>query len=180
MQLRTENVAFCKKKKEIRDIYLSSFPKEERMPFPMMVAMSFLWNTEFLAFFDGETPCGLIYMASMGRLSFIMFFAVDEKLRSKGYGSSILDLIQKRHPKNKIVVSIEPCDKDADDVELRQRRRAFYGRCGYERTGYFMKLGGQRQEILIKNGTFSKPKFILFFILYSCLAAIPRIWKEEQ
>lgn len=29
----------------IKRIYLEAFPKRERMPFPMMVAMSKLWNT---------------------------------------------------------------------------------------------------------------------------------------
>ena len=34
----------------VKEIYFDSFPKNERMPFPMMVAMSKLWNTEFLGF----------------------------------------------------------------------------------------------------------------------------------
>lgn len=35
---------------DVKEIYFDSFPENERMPFPMMVAMSKLWNTEFLAF----------------------------------------------------------------------------------------------------------------------------------
>ena len=35
---------------DVKQIYYDSFPKNERMPFPMMVAMSKLWNTEFLGF----------------------------------------------------------------------------------------------------------------------------------
>ena len=84
MSLHVEKVWRSKRKKEIKNIYMSSFDKKDRMPFFMMIAMSFLWNTEFFAFYDGDILCGFIYMATIHRMSFVMFFAVDEKLRSKG------------------------------------------------------------------------------------------------
>lgn len=39
--------------------YFGAFPKEERMPFSMMVAMSKLWNTNFWAFYDKDVLCRL-------------------------------------------------------------------------------------------------------------------------
>ena len=36
---------------DVKRIYFDAFPKKERMPFPMMVAMSKLWNTDFLGFY---------------------------------------------------------------------------------------------------------------------------------
>jgi len=109
---------------------------------------------------------------------FIMFLAVDEKLRSKGYGSAILHEIQKIYPDKKITISIEPCDDKAPDIALRKRRKAFYMRNGYIETGYFMKLNGVMQEIIITNGEFVKGEFRLFFILYSNGTVWPRIWKQ--
>ena len=177
MELRVENVLFSKRKKEIKQIYMSSFDKRDRMPFSMMVAMSCLWNTEFLAFYDGDVLCGFVYMATIGRQSFLMFFAVDESLRSKGYGSRILDCVSKRHPKSTIVVSIEPCNQpEADDIAMRLRRRDFYIRNGFNITDYYMKFG-KIQEILVKGGVFSKPRFRLFFALYTNLTMYPKIWK---
>ena len=159
---------------------MSSFPKDERMPFGMMIAMSFLWNTEFLAFYDENTLCGLIYLATIGCRSFIMFFAVDKTLRNKDYGSQILEEVRKRHPKNKIIVSIEPCSDNQDKTDIKVRRRNFYLRNGYLETGYYMKLRGQAQEILVKNRVFNKSEFIRFFILYSNCTAIPKVWRIEQ
>ena len=159
---------------------MDAFSKEERMPFVLMLAMSCLWNTEFLAFYDETTLCGLIYMATLGKQTFIMFFAVPAKLRSKGYGSLILEQVQALHSKNMIIVSIEPLDEDAKDYSLRCRRKQFYQRNGYEETGYFMKLSGQIQEILIRNGVFQKKKFILFFMLYSNLAVMPKVWRDKD
>ena len=174
--MRVERVLGSKRLEEIKAIYYASFPKEEQMPFGLMLAMSCLWHTQFLAFYEGETLCGFVYMATQGRQSFIMFFAVEEKLRSKGYGSRILSEIQALYPQNKLIVSIEPCVECGEDITMRIKRKAFYLRNGYQETGYFMKLGGQEQEILIKNGLFDKRQFIRFFMLYSCCTTIPKIW----
>lgn len=178
MNLKIVKVVKSKRKQEIKDIYTSSFLKEDRMPFVLMCMLSYLWHTEFLSFYDEDTLCGFVYMASIRKLTFVMFFAVDKNLRSKGYGSYILDEIQSMHPNNKIIVSIEPCDEDAENLEEKLRRKKFYFLNGYVETGYFMKLGGKKQELLIRNGTFNKKEFIRFFMLYSNLVVIPKIWKK--
>lgn len=107
-----------------------------------------------------------------------MFFAVERSLRSKGYGSAILREIQSRYPDKKIIISIESCDESAPDIVLRKRRKAFYLRNGYRETGYFMKLNGVVQEIIITNGEFIKREFRLFFALYSNGTMWPKIWER--
>ena len=52
---------------------------------------------------------------------FIMFLAVDSKLRSKGCGSLMLKEIQSLYPENKVIVSIERCDKTVENLEQRLR-----------------------------------------------------------
>ena len=177
MQIRVKKVRL--NSTDIKRIYFEAFPKKERMPFPMMVAMSKLWNTQFFSFYDGDVPCGFIYLASIGKIVFVMFFAVDKALRSKGYGSAILQDIKNKYPEKKIIVSIEPYEKDAPDIELRTRRKDFYMRNGYKETGYMMKLNGVVQEIIISNGTFVKREFRSFFALYSNGIMYPKIWKQQ-
>ena len=166
--------------KNVKQIYFESFPKSERMPFPMMVAMSKLWNTQFLSFYDNDVLCGFVYFATNRKLVFVMFFAVDEKLRSKGYGSAILQEIHNRYPNKKIVISIEPCEIGVPDLEIRKRRKAFYLRNGYKETGYMLKLNGAVQEIIIIGGDFIKKEFRTFFALYSNGTMWPRIWSIEN
>lgn len=178
MRLRIQNVTL--KNADIKRIYFEAFPKEERMPFPLMVAMSKLWNTQFFGFYDGDVPCGLTYLASSRSLVFVMFFAVDETLCSKGYGSLILQQLKSKYPDQKIIVSIEPCDTSAPDIELRKRRKSFYMRNGYHETGHMMKLNGVVQEILAANGTFSKAEFFSFFVRYSFGSIYPKIWTYTQ
>lgn len=162
--------------KKIKQIYFDSFPQNERMPFPLMIAMSKLWNTQFLSFYDDELPCGLIYFAVNRKLVFIMFLAVDKELRSKGYGSVILQEMQRKYPNKKMIVSIEPCVEEALDIEIRQKRKDFYLRNKFKETSYRMRLNGVEQEILITNGVFSKREFQYFFALYSHFTMYPKIW----
>lgn len=110
------------------------------------------------------------------KMIFIMFLAVDESLRTKGYGSAILKEIKNRYPDKKIMVSIDPCDDSAPDIEVRKRRKAFYRKNGYGETGYMIKLSGVVQEIMITNGDFDKKEFLLFFIFYSNGTVWPKIW----
>ena len=70
--------------RDIKRIYFDAFPKNERMPFFLMVFMSKLWNTQFWGFYDGDTPCGFAYFAVNRKLLFLMFLAVDESLRGEG------------------------------------------------------------------------------------------------
>ena len=175
MQLRTQKVKL--NNADIKRIYFEAFPKKERMPFSMMVAMSKLWNTQFFGFYDGDIPCGFIYLAFNKKIVFVMFFAVDKCCRSMGYGSSILQQIEKMHPGKEIIISIEPCDDNASDIELRKKRKSFYLQNGYEETGYMMKLAGVVQEIIIKNGEFIKRDLRLFFAVYSFGSMYPKIWK---
>ncbi len=163
MQIGNKKVKF--RSADVKRIYFNSFPKNERMPFPMMVAMSKLWNTEFLGFYDGDKLCGFVYLAHNRKIVFVMFLAVEETLRSKGYGSAILWELQNMYRDKKIIISIEPCDKNAPGIEfeLRKRRKAFYMRNGYQETGYMMKLNGVVQEIIIANGEFQK-KTIPYFL----------------
>ena len=109
-----------------------------------------------------------------------MFFAVDAALRSKGFGSAILQEIQKKYPTKKIIISIEPCDETAPDIEIRKKRKVFYLRNGYKETGYMIKLAGVVQEIIIANGEFNKSQFKRFFVLYSNGTMWPRIWKQSE
>ena len=58
--------------RNIKRIYFDAFPKNERMPFFMMILMSKLWNTQFLSFYDGDIPCGFIYFAVNRTLNHVM------------------------------------------------------------------------------------------------------------
>ncbi len=164
--------------KEIKHIYHTSFLKEDRMPLIMMYIMSKTKTTDFLTFYDKETLCGFIYMATIDNITFIMFFAVDAIHRSKGYGSAILEKVQETYPTNKIIVSIEPCNEKNDNFKSNMRRKQFYINNGYIDTMFALDMGGKVQEVLIKNGAFDAGEFTTFFKKYSNGMITPKIWKR--
>lgn len=178
MQLKTQQVKWSNK--EVKRIYFEAFSNQERMPYPMMMVMSTLWNTEFLGFYDGDTACGFAYLATNRKMVFVMFLAVDKRLRSKGYGSAILQEIRSRFPNKKIIVSIEPCWDNVPDIAIRKKRKSFYMRNGYKETGYWMKLHGVVQEVLITNGNFYKKELRSFLAFYSNGTLWPRIWTQTE
>lgn len=180
MKLAMEKINLKNRSRQkIKEIYESSFRKEDRMPFLLMLIMSYLNSTQFVSFRDGDTICGFVYMATIKKITFVMFFAVDEHIRSKGYGSHILSKIQSLYPDNKIIITIERCDSNVKNIDERLRRRRFYLNNGYIQTGYMVKLGNQEQEILMKNGEFNKREFILFFLKYSNLTMLPKVWRVD-
>lgn len=164
--------------KEVKKIYVDSFSKEERMPFALMLLLTKITRTEFLAFYDENILCGFIYMAAVSNITFIMFFAVDKRLHSKGYGSQILKEVQTIYPDNKIIVTIERCDVEAENIKDRIRRKNFYIKNGFTETGYFTELSKIEQEIIIRNGDFSSEEFSNFLREYSNGAMKAKIWKK--
>lgn len=164
--------------KDVKKIYYDSFPKEERMPFPMMVLMTKITHTDFLAFYDRDTLCGFAYSATIDNITFITFLAVDKNIRSKGYGSEILKEMQRLYPDNKIVISIERCDVEATNINDRIRRKNFYLKNGYIDTGYLIELSKTEQEVIIKNGVFDEDELFNFFVKYSNGTMKPKIKKK--
>jgi len=179
MDLRIEKITGnTQDKQKIKDIYMSSFAVKDRMPFWMLLMVAKMKNTEFISFYDRDILCGFTFMLPIENLTYIMYLAVDETLRSKGYGSRILNEIQSMYPDNKIMLTIERCDEDAKNIEQRVKRKSFYLKNDYIETGYLQKLPGQKQEILIANGKFDKDEFSCFFKKYSRGLMKPKLCKK--
>ena len=161
--------------KKVKEIYNSSFPKEERIPFWMMFFTSFTNTTDFFAFYDDDTLIGFTYMAKVNNILFIMFLAVDENTRCKGYGSKILNLIKQKYPNDKIIISVTKENNNSRESNIIN----FCSKNDFKYTGYLMKSGEKIQEIFIYNGDFKKREFQLFFHTYSNASIVPKIWEDD-
>lgn len=177
MTLYTKRLFSSSRRKAVKEIYYNSFPRADRMPFFMMCIMSLMPTTKFLAYYDNELLCGFTYYAVLGKTIFVMFFAVDEKQRAKGYGSHILSTLKANNPDKKIIVSIQPALTECAD-NLDYKRKCFYQKNGFKETGYMLKLG-KLQEILVANGEFSKTTFRAFLAIYSLFTLWPKIPKKQ-
>jgi len=151
---------------EVKQIYLSEFPRDERAPMWILLWKAKKDSVEFLACYDEDTLIGFVYLILWEKVTFILFFAVNNKLQSKGYGSKILGLVKDRYPGNKIVLDIEILDEKAWNYEQRKRRRSFYLKNGYEPTGVIMQESSMAFELLVNGGAFVEEELHSLFRSY--------------
>jgi GNAT superfamily N-acetyltransferase len=158
---------------QVKALYESAFPANERIPIKHLLDDKI--KREFWAFFDDDfrgnlsatetaaTPtfCGFSNSISHGDITNIVYFAVVPELRSRGYGSQILQAIRRQHPDTRLVVDIEVEEdsKDAEELERRNRRRDFYQRNGFDASPVDYVWQGEHYRLLSAGGTVTEKEF---------------------
>ena len=166
---------------QVKALYESAFPENERIPIKHLLDDKI--KREFWAFFDKEdgesgaaentadentaTPkfCGFSNSITHGSITNIVYFAVVPELRSRGYGSQILQVIREQHPDTRIVVDIEVEEdsKDAEELERRNRRRDFYLRNDFGSSPVDYVWQGEHYRLLTAGGTVTEKEFRNFW-----------------
>ena len=144
---------------QVKALYESAFPANERIPIKHLLDDKI--KREFWAFFDGDLFCGFSSSITHGSITNIVYFAVVPELRSRGYGSQILQVIREQHPDTRIVVDIEVEEdsKDAEELERRNRRRDFYLRNGFGSSPVDYVWQGEHYRLLTAGGTVTEKEF---------------------
>lgn len=138
----------------IKKIYINSFYKDERFPFWILKHCSKEKNVTFNAILDNDKIIGMEYIINYENIAYLMYLAIDENQRKKGYGSKILkDLIEKYKT---IILSIERPKRDLNNNK--QIRKNFYLRNGFFETNKFIKDNGVEYEILCTNKNYCVTK----------------------
>lgn len=131
--------ALCRQAKEL---YHSAFPKEERLPWWILRLNARRNGIDLTGWAEGEKLCGFTDSVTVDGMHFLLFFAIAEDLRGKGYGSRILSQLRKMYPT--VVLNVELLDPAAENYPQRARRFAFYQRNGFVDTYYHVwEVGGK-------------------------------------
>ena len=148
---------------QVKALYESAFPANERIPIKHLLDNKI--KREFWAFFDGDLFCGFSNSITHGSITNIVYFAVVPELRSRGYGSQILQAIRKQHPDTRIIVDIEVEEdsKDAEELERRNRRREFYTRNGFDSSPVDYVWQGEHYRLLSAGGIVTEKEFRNFW-----------------
>lgn len=139
-------------------LYISSFPANERRPFASMLDDPKGYH-EVFSIQDGDAFCGLICMITCGTICHIIYFAIREALRGKGYGSQVLQTVCHMKPDKRIIVDIERQDPDAANNGQRIRRKGFYLRNGFGETPVKYVWRNESYEILSLGGIVTDKEF---------------------
>ena len=140
--------------KQIRKLYNSSFPGDERIPFTHL--MNTLGKDRIMqAYYEYEALVGLTVVFLTDDVAYLSYICVEPALQDQGYGTEILKSVMDEYHDCRIVIDIEESYRDDPDKEDRLRRRAFYIRNGFETTEMYYVFYGVEYELLSWNGTIS-------------------------
>lgn len=115
----------------LKNIYLSSFPEDERRPWNMLLSMAVNPGhplTLFTIADEGGEAIGLITMWRFDCFVYIEHFAIDERYRGRGLGGKVLTET-KLSTQLPIVLEVEPVGGNYGATA--QRRVDFYRRYGF-------------------------------------------------
>ena len=143
----------------VLEIYRNSFPKVEQFPVWLLRIMSHLKGINSVVFYDESNLCGFLYFLVNEKTVFILFLAVNDKIRSKGYGSHIITWLKESYPSREIFLDVEKPDENSENNEQRMKRIEFYQRNGIYDTSDSFTYYGVTYEILCTDKNFSEEDY---------------------
>lgn len=146
-----------KDKEYFEQINNEAFPVSERLSFDEIFAFASDTNTDVLGIYDDEIPLGFAIILKNSECGYIYFLAIDNRFRSKGYGSAALQKMTEIYSDLQLVLDFELIDENAENYVQRVQRKNFYLRNGFHETGNYTMLGNERFEVVCTNGELCKP-----------------------
>lgn len=122
--------------KRVKKIYYSSFPKEERFPIFLLMFNLLKKSCKLYTLIDKENVVGFIYCITYENMIFILYLAVDESSRGKGYGKYLLRKFTQENKEKDIYLNIDKIDEKFSDIDIRKKRLKFYTENGFYLTDY--------------------------------------------
>ncbi|MCL2379211.1 MAG: GNAT family N-acetyltransferase [Coriobacteriia bacterium] len=131
----------------------NQFPREQHVPYAILMRRVEQGYADFLAFYDGSKYVGLAYCIVRADIMYVLFLAVSEAVHSKGYGGQIIDTLKACYQGKKIVLNIEEPNESAPNAQQRVRRKIFYERHGFKVADFRVIESGAIYEVMVYRGT---------------------------
>ena len=135
---------------DARELYLSAFPKYERLPWWVLRLFTLNKNANLTCYYANGEFCGFTFDVITDSILYLMFFAVKRELRGKGCGSAILKYLKENNPSRAITLNVEIIDPSAENAEERVKRVEFYKKNGCVMTGVKCLLYGVDFNIMLR------------------------------
>lgn len=133
---------------------IHDFPKDEQKPLAYILERVEADCYECFGFFESHQLIGYMFFTGSDKSSLLLldYFAVVNGMRGKGYGTQMIQYVQKlQYNKEGIILEIEHPDSavSMEDYQLRKRREAFYLRNGLVNTQVEARVNGVHFAILL-------------------------------
>lgn len=133
----------------VEEIYQEAFPEVERKPFSMLVDAQKRGSVGILKIEEDKGEIiGEIILARYEDVVLLDYFAIARAFRGQGIGAQVLEKLQKRCEGERLILEIESTKVEADNLEQRLSRKAFYEHCGMHTLDYSVMVMGIEMEIL--------------------------------
>ena len=138
--------------KKVKELYKTAFPKEEQIPFFIMISKIKKDNVKFYSIFDSSTWVGFVYLINYKDLSYVFYFAISDDSRGKGYGGATLKALKEAYPSSRFFLAIEEIDSKYDNYRQRVSRKAFYEKNGFQLLNQKMYESGVVYDLMGTDG----------------------------
>lgn len=147
---------------QIEELYARAFPENERRPLgPLIEDRAGI--AEMLALYDGEAFVGFVSLLNWKDIAHIIYFAVEEELRGRGYGAQTLEMLYAQKRGCRLIADVEEAIEGAPNAGQRARRIAFYERLGFARSSVRYAWRGEEYVILSRGGDITPDEFRNFW-----------------
>ncbi len=134
-------------RREVEDLNEEAFPEWERTSFGEFMIGRRTGMADLLAFLDGDAFVGFSYVVRWGSMLYIYYLAVRGDLRGGGYGSAILDELERIYSPGCMALNIEY----PDGSEEKARRLRFYTGNGFTESRIKEKWRGYDFELMYRG-----------------------------
>lgn len=105
--------------KDVRRLMKTAFPRNELIPLWVLNILALRKSINFRAFYDDEQFCGIMYTAENDKYIYVLYLAVNDQIRSKGYGTKMLNWLKSDTDKI-IVLDVESIDPSTENAAKRE------------------------------------------------------------
>lgn len=144
--------------RQVKALYYRAFPKYEQEAWRRLMVKQLFRRADFLVFYDQDQFVGFSYIIHHHGIHYVLYLAVNDQIRSQGYGSRILEWLKNRFAPDILVLDIEQPDNTAVNNRQRLRRLRFYLQNGFEPTEYLTKTPDVTYQLLSTHQQFDTAK----------------------
>ena len=92
------------------------------------------------------------------------YFAIEEEMQGKGYGSTAIQTLLQQYQGKKLIIEIESTKDQAENSSERMRRKDFYHRNGFTDLGFSVDLFGVKMEMMSNQTGISFEEYLEVYV----------------
>lgn len=134
--------------RQVKALYYRAFPKYEQEAWSRLLFKRLFRRADFLVFYDQDQFVGFSYIIHHHGIHYVLYLAVNDQVRSHGYGSRILDQLKHRYAPDTLILDIEQPNPTATNNQQRLRRLRFYRKNGFNLTDRLTRTPAVTYQLL--------------------------------